>query len=62
MTMTLQVGTYKWYATHRLVMMHVSIKFHEIIFIRLEVGVRKMKRYIWLLTSISDLDLGGRNL
>jgi len=25
---TLPVGIYKWYATHRLVMMHVSMKFH----------------------------------
>jgi len=29
--MTLEVGTYKWHATHRLVMMHVPMKFHEIL-------------------------------
>jgi len=28
-TLTLEVGTYKWHA-HGLVMMHVSMKFHEI--------------------------------
>jgi len=28
-TLTLEVGIYKWYATHCLVMMHVSMKFHE---------------------------------
>jgi len=27
-TLTLEVGTYIWQATHHLVMMHVSIKFH----------------------------------
>jgi len=27
----LEVGTYNWYATHRLVMVHVSMKFHEIL-------------------------------
>jgi len=36
MTLTLEVGTYNWYVTHNLVMMHVSMKFHEIIFIRLD--------------------------
>jgi len=39
MTLTMKVGIYKWFATHRLVIMHVTIKFHEIIFIRLEVVV-----------------------
>jgi len=39
-------------------MMHVSMKFHEIIFIRLEVVVRTQKKTH--LTSISDLD--GRYL
>jgi len=33
-TLTLEVGIYKWYMTHRLVMMHMSMKFHEILFIR----------------------------
>jgi len=61
-TLTLEGGNYNWYATHRLVMMHASMKFHEIIFIRLEVVVRTKKKHIWPLTSISDLDLGGRNL
>jgi len=27
-TLTLEVGTYRWYTTCRLVMMHVSKKFH----------------------------------
>jgi len=31
MTSTLGVGTYKWHATHRLVMMHVSMNFYEIL-------------------------------
>jgi len=31
MTLTLEVGTYKWHTTYCLVMMHVSMKFHEII-------------------------------
>jgi len=30
-TLTFEVGTYKWHATHRLMMMHVSMKFHEIL-------------------------------
>jgi len=30
-TLTLEVGTYKWYATHRPMMMHVSMMFHEIL-------------------------------
>jgi len=34
-TLTLEVGIYNWYATHHLVMMHVSMKFHVIIFILL---------------------------
>jgi len=43
-TLTLEVGTCNWYVTHRLVMMHVSMKFlHEIIFIRLEVVVQTRK-------------------
>jgi len=45
-TLTLEIGTYKWHATHRLVMMNVSMKFHEMIFIRLEVVVRTRKRHI----------------
>jgi len=49
-TLILVVGTCNWYVTHRLMMMHVSMKFQEIL---------KDKAY---LTSISDLDLGGRNL
>jgi len=28
---TLMVATYKWHAIHHLVMMHVSMKFHEIL-------------------------------
>jgi len=43
-------------------MMHVSMKFHEIIFKRLEVMVRTRKRHIWHLTSISDHDLDSMNL
>jgi len=31
MTLTLEVGTYKWDVTHRLVMMHVSMNFYEIL-------------------------------
>jgi len=30
-TLTLDVGTYKWHATHHLVMIHVSMKFHKIL-------------------------------
>jgi len=30
MALTLEVRTYKWHATHHLVMMHVSMKFHNI--------------------------------
>jgi len=45
-TLTLEVGIDKWYVTHRLVMMHVSMKFHEILFIHLEVVVRTRKRHI----------------
>jgi len=30
-TVTLQVGTYKWHETHHLVVIHVSMKFHEIL-------------------------------
>jgi len=44
MTLTLEVGTYKWHTTHRLVMMHVSMKFHEILFIHLEVVVWTRKK------------------
>jgi len=39
-TLILEVGTYKWHATHHLMMMHVSMKFHEILFNGLEVVVR----------------------
>jgi len=42
-TLTLEVGIYKWYATHRLVMMHVSMKFHEIL-ISLEVVIQTRKK------------------
>jgi len=28
---TLMVGPYKWHTTHHLMMMHVSMKFHEIL-------------------------------
>jgi len=31
MTLTLEVGTHKWDATHRLVIMHVSMNFYEIL-------------------------------
>jgi len=31
LTLALEVGTYNWHATHRLVMMHVSMDFYEII-------------------------------
>jgi len=30
-TLTLEVGIYKWHATHRLVMMNVSMNFYEIL-------------------------------
>jgi len=43
-TLTLEVGIYKWYATHHLVMMHVSMTFHEILFIHLEVVIRTRKK------------------
>jgi len=43
-TLTLEVEIYKWYATHRLVMTHVSVKFHEILFIHLEVVVWTRKK------------------
>jgi len=43
-TLTLEVGIYKWYATHRLVMTHVSMKFYEIIFICLEVLIQTRKK------------------
>jgi len=46
--MTLDIGICMWYATHRLVMMHKSMKFHEILFV-----VWTSKRTY--LTSISDL-------
>jgi len=39
-TLILEVVIYKWYATHRLVMMHTPMKFREILFNRLEVVVR----------------------
>jgi len=45
-TLTLKVGIYKWHATHRLVMMNVSMNFYEIFFIHLEVVIQKRKRYI----------------
>jgi len=38
-TLTLEVGIYKWYATHGLVMMHVSMKFLKILFNCLEIVV-----------------------
>jgi len=38
-TWTLEVGICKWHVTHRLVMMHVSMKFHEIFFVCLEIVV-----------------------
>jgi len=42
---TLEVRTYKWYMTHHLVMMmHVARKFHEILFVRLEVVVWRRKK------------------
>jgi len=41
-------GRNLWYVTHRLVMMHVSMKVHEIIFVRLEVVV-------WTRKGIFDL-------
>jgi len=31
MTLTLEVGIYKWHTTYRLVMMYVYTKFHEIL-------------------------------
>jgi len=52
MTLTLEVGTYKWHATHRIVMMHVSIKFYEIL----------KEKCIFDLWPLSNLDLGGRNV
>jgi len=42
-TLTLEVGNCNWYATHCLVMMHVAMKFHGIIFKRLEVMVQTSK-------------------
>jgi len=53
----LDIGTNKWYATHRLVMMHVSMKFHEILkengifdiwplFVTLTLEVRIYKWYV----------------
>jgi len=39
-TLILEVGTYKWHATHRLLMIYVFMKFHKIIFNRLEVVVQ----------------------
>jgi len=30
-TLTLEVGTYKWHAIHSLVMIHVSMNFYEIL-------------------------------
>jgi len=44
MTLTLEVGIYKWYATHRLVMTHESMKFRDIIFICLEVVIQTRKK------------------
>jgi len=41
---TLEIGTYKWNATHCIVMMHASMKFHEILFICLEVVVWTRKK------------------
>jgi len=50
--LTLEVGTYKWHVTHRLVMMHVY-----------EVSRNSQgKRHILPLIFIIDLDLAGRNL
>jgi len=43
-------------------MIHVYKKFHEILFIRLEVVAQTRKKGIFYLTSLSDLDLGVRNL
>jgi len=40
---TLEVGTCKWYATHHLVMMHVSMKFHKFLFNCLKVVVSTKK-------------------
>jgi len=45
-TLTLEVVTCNWYATHHLIMMHVSMKLHEIIFKPLEVMVWTWKRDI----------------
>jgi len=46
-TLILDIGTYKWNATHHLVMMHASMKFHEILFKRLDVVVRTKKKAFW---------------
>jgi len=58
--LTFEVRTYKWHVMHRLLMMHDSVKFHEILFIHLETVVQTRKNAY--LTFISDLDLGSRNL
>jgi len=64
MTLTLEVGIYKWYTIHCSVMMHVSIKFHKIIFIRLEVVVRTRKGIFDILPLLVNLTLeeGTNNL
>jgi len=58
-TLSLEVGTYKWHATHRLVMIHVSMKFHEIIFIHLEVVVRTKKCIFDLRPLLVTLTIGS---
>jgi len=42
LTLTLEVGTYNWDMTHRLVMMHVSMNFYEIL---KEKGILDL--YLW---------------
>jgi len=41
-TLTLEVKTYQEHATHHLMMMHVSIKFHEIL---MEKGIFEFDLY-----------------
>jgi len=59
-TLTLEVGIYKWYATHRLVMMHVSMKFYEILYLFSSCDLDKEKGIfdIWPLLVTLNLEVG----
>jgi len=61
-TLNLKPGSWKWGMTHRLVMIYMSMKFHEIIPICYKVMLQTMKCYVRTVTlNASDHFVAGHN-